>query len=198
MSWEPEGRRFMRVRQPWVPILVAGWAGFMFVGALSGITDKFTSVPLFGWAEDPVGIFGICFVLLWFGIVGSFVAKGLSGLGMVHVSRNGVTMKLGPLVLHRLDAMEIKTVVKVYDREFSRLVLLTQTAEELRDLSRSFSEKRKLRRHDLRMKDHTRAADSQVMRYVARNLRKNRFWMEWSQELEQELRKNLTTTIFIV
>ena len=48
------------------------------------------------------------------------------------------------------------------------------------------------------MKDHTRAADSQVMRYVARNLRKNRFWMEWSQDLEQELRKNLTTTIFIV
>ena len=77
-------------------------------------------------------------------------------------------------------------------------VLLTLTAEELRELSRSFSEKRKIRRHDLRMKDHTRTTNEQVKGYVARSLHKIRFWMEWSEDAERELRKNLTTTIFIL
>ena len=48
------------------------------------------------------------------------------------------------------------------------------------------------------MKDHTRTTDEQVKGYVARSLHKNRFWMEWSEDAERELRKNLTMTIFIV
>ena len=48
------------------------------------------------------------------------------------------------------------------------------------------------------MKDHTRTTDEQVKGYAARSLHKNRFWMEWSEDAERELRKNLTMTIFIV
>ena len=116
----------------------------------------------------------------------------------MHIGRSGVAMKLWFIPIRELDVTETKTVVKVFQNNSSRLVLLTDTAEELREKSRSFVGKHKLRQHDLRMQDHTRVSDDMVKRYVARSLHKNRFWMDWSGELEQELRKNLTTTIFIV
>ena len=198
MELNLEGRVFRRVNNPAVRILLTGWAGFMFFGALQGITDNFTELPLVGWGDSPVGIFAIFFVLIWFLFVGGFVWAGVSGLLSVHIGRSGVAMKLWFIPIRELDVAEIKTVVKVYQRDTSRLVLLTDTAEELREKSRSFVGKRKIRRHDLRMQDHTRVSDDMVKRYVARSLHKNRFWMDWSGELEQELRKNLTTTIFIV
>ena len=198
MELNLEGRVFRRVNNPAVRILLTGWAGFMFFGALQGITDNFTELPLVGWGDSPVGIFAIFFVLIWFLFVGGFVWAGMSGLLSVHISRSGVAMKLWFIPIRELDVTEIKTVVKVFQRDTSRLVLLTDTAEELREKSRSFVGKRKLRQHDLRMQDHTRVSDDMVKRYVVRSLHKNRFWMDWSGELEQELRKNLTTTIFIV
>ena len=198
MEWTLEGRTFTRVRQPLVHVLLTGWTGFMFFGALSGITDDFTDISFLTWGDSAEGVFAVCFVLLWFAIVGGLVLKGLSGLCTVHISRSGVQMKLLGISVRDLDATEVKTVVKVKRQHDSRLVLLTLTAEELRELSRSFSEKRKIRRHDLRMKDHTRTTNEQVKRYVARSLHKNRFWMEWSEDAERELRKNLTTTIFIL
>ncbi|MBE6951278.1 MAG: hypothetical protein E7451_08090 [Ruminococcaceae bacterium] len=198
MELNLEGRVFRRVNNPAVRILLTGWAGFMFFGALQGITDNFTELPLVGWGDSPVGIFAIFFVLIWFLFVGGFVWAGVSGLLSVHISRSGVAMKLWFIPIRELDVTEIKTVVKVNQRDTSRLVLLTDTAEELREKSRSFSDKCKLRHHDLRMQDHTRVSDDVVKRNVARSLHKNRFWMDWSEDLERELRKNLTTTIFIV
>ena len=198
MELNLEGRVFRRVNNPAVRILLTGWAGFMFFGALQGITDNFTELPLVGWGDSLVGIFAIFLVIIWFLFVGGFVWAGVSGLLSVHISRSGVAMKLWFIPIRELDVTEIKTVVKVNQRDTSRLVLLTDTAEELREKSRSFSDKRKLRHHDLRMKDHTRVSDDVVKRNVARSLHKNRFWMEWSEDLERELRKNLTTTIFIV
>ncbi|MBP3660746.1 MAG: hypothetical protein J6I89_05100 [Oscillospiraceae bacterium] len=198
MELNLEGRVFRRVNNPAVHVLLTGWAGFMFCGALQGITDNFTELPLIHWGDSPEGIFGIVFVLFWFVFVGGFVWAGVSGLLSVRIGRSGVAMKLWFIPIRELDATEIKTVVKVFQRDTSRLVLLTDTAEELREKSRSFADKRKLRHHDLRMRDHTRVSDDMVKRYVARSLHKNRFWMDWSGELEQELRKNLTTTIFIV
>lgn len=198
MEWTLEGRTFTRVRQPLVHVLLTGWTGFMFFGALSGITDDFTDLSFLTWGDSAEGVFAVCFVLFWFAVVGSLVLRGLSGLCTVRISRSGVQMKLLGIPLRDLDATEVKTVVKVKRQHDSRLVLLTQSAEELRDLSRSFSEKRKIHRHDLRMKDHTRTTDEQVKGYVARSLHKNRFWMEWSEDAERELRKNLTMTIFIV
>ena len=169
MEWTLEGRTFTRVRQPLVHVLLTGWTGFMFFGALSGITDDFTDISFLTWGDSAEGVFAVC-----------------------------VQMKLLGISVRDLDATEVKTVVKVKRQHDSRLVLLTLTAEELRELSRSFSEKRKIRRHDLRMKDHTRTTNEQVKGYVARSLHKNRFWMEWSEDAERELRKNLTTTIFIL
>lgn len=198
MELNLEGRVFRRVNNPIVHILLTGWSGFMFFSALRGFTDDFTELPLIHWGDSPEGIFGIVFVLFWFAFVGCFVWAGVSGLLSVHIGRSGVAMKLWFIPIRELDVTEIKTVVKVFQRDTSRLVLLTDTAEELREKSRSFVGKRKLRRHDLRMQDHTRVSDEMVKRYVARSLHKNRFWMDWSGELEQELRKNLTTTIFIV
>ena len=198
MEWTLEGRTFTRVRQPLVHVLLTGWTGVMFFGALSGITDDFTDLSFLTWGDSAEGIFAVCFVLFWFAVVGSLVLKGLSGLCTVHISRGGVQMKLLGISVRDLDATEIKTVVKVKRQHDSRLGLLTLTAEELRELSRSLSEKRKILRHDLRMKDHTRTTNEQVKGYVARSLHKNRFWMEWSEDAERELRKNLTTTIFIL
>ena len=198
MEWTLEGRTFTRVRQPLVHVLLTGWTGFMFFGALSGITDDFTDLSFLTWGDSAEGIFAVCFVLFWFAVVGGLVLRGLAGLCTGRISRSGVQMKLLGIPLRDLDATEVKTVVKVKRQHDSRLVLLPQSAEELRELSRSFSEKRKIRRHDLRMKDHTRTTDEQVKGYVARSLHKNRFWMEWSEDAERELRKNLTMTIFIV
>ena len=198
MELNLDGRVFRRVNNPIVHILLTGWAGFMFFSALRGFTDDFTELPMAGWGDSPVGIFSIVFALFWFAFVGGFVWAGVSGLMSVHIGRSGVAMKLWFIPIRELDVTEIKTVVKVFQRDTSRLVLLTDTAEELREKSRSFAGKRKLRHHDLRMQDHTRVSDDMVKRYVARSLHKNRFWMDWSGELEQELRKNLTTTIFIV
>ena len=198
MEWTLEGRTFTRVRQPLVHVLLTGWTGFMFFGALAGITDNFTDISFLTWGDSAEGIFAVCLGLFWFAGGGSLVLKGLSGLCTGRISRSGVQMKLLGIPLRDLDATEVKTVVKVKRQHDSRLVLLTQSAEELRELSRSFSEKRKIRRHDLRMKDHTRTTDEQVKGYVARSLHKNRFWMEWSEDAERELRKNLTMTIFIV
>ena len=198
MELNLDGRVFRRVNNPAVHILVTGWSGIMVFGALQGLTDDFVTLPMVGWGDSPVGIFGIVFVLFWFAFVGGFVWAGVSGLMSVHIGRSGVAMKLWFIPIRELDVTEIKTVVKVFQRDTSRLVLLTDTAEELREKSRSFADKRKLRQHDLRMQDHTRVSDDMVKRYVARSLHKNRFWMDWSGELEQELRKNLTTTIFIV
>lgn len=197
MELNLDGRVFRRVSNPFVHILLTGWAGFMFFSALRGITNDFTELPMVGWGDSPVGIFSIVFALFWFAFVGGFVWAGVSGLLSVHIGRSGVAMKLWFIPIRELDVTEIKTVVKVFQRDTSRLVLLTDTAEELREKSRSFAGKRKLRHHDLRMQDHTRVSDDMVKRYVARSLHKNRFWMDWSGELEQELRKNLTTTIFI-
>ncbi len=198
MELNLEGKVFRRVNNPILHILLTGWSGFLFFGALQGITDDFTELPLVGWGDSPVGIFGIFFVIFWFIFVGCFVWAGVSGLLSVHISRSGVALKLWFIPIRELDAAEVKTVVKVFQRDTSRLVLLTDTAEELREKSRSFADKRKLRRQDLRMKDHTRVSDDVVKRYVDRSLHKNRFWMDWTPGLEQELRKNLTTTIFIV
>lgn len=198
MEWNLDGKKFRRVHRPLIYLLRTGWTGFMFCSALWGITDGLSDLSFLTWGDSPVEVFAICFVIFWFVLVGTFVSIGLSGLCTVHISRNGVKMKFVGIPIRDLDVTEVKTVVKVYIRDSARLVLLTQSAEELRDLSRSFAEKRKLRHSDLRMKDHTRTPDGQVKRYVARNLLKNRFWMEWSREAEQELRKNLTTTIFIV
>ena len=197
MELNLDGRVFRRVNNPFVHILLTGWSGFMFFSALRGITNDFTELPMVGWGDSPVGIFSIVFALFWFAFVGGFVWAGVSGLLSVHIGRSGVAMKLWFIPIRELDVTEIKTVVKVFQRDTSRLVLLTDTAEELREKSRSFAGKRKLRHHDLRMQDHTRVSDDMVKRYVARSLHKNRFWMDWSGELEQELRKNLTTTIFI-
>ena len=78
MEWTLEGRTFTRVRQPLVHVLLTGWKGFMFFGALSGITDNFTDISFLTWGDSAEGIFAVCFVLLWFAIVGGLVVKGLS------------------------------------------------------------------------------------------------------------------------
>ena len=51
MELNLEGRVFRRVNNPIVHILLTGWSGFMFYGALQGITDNFTELPLIHWAD---------------------------------------------------------------------------------------------------------------------------------------------------
>ena len=133
MELNLDGRVFRRVNNPAVHILVTGWSGIMVFGALQGLTDDFATLPMVGWGDSPVGIFGIVFVLFWFAFVGGFVWAGVSGLMSVHIGRSGVAMKLWFIPIRELDVTEIKTVVKVFQRDTSRLVLLTDTAEELRE-----------------------------------------------------------------
>ena len=191
-----EGKVFRRVGKPLGQLFVTLSIGWMFFEALSDFTEEFTVLPFSDWSG--FGIFANLFMIMWFCLLGSVALSGLHGLHTVQISREGVRIKLGPITIRDLDVTEIKTVVRIAYKNSSRLVLLTDTAEELREKSRSFADKRKLRHQDLRMKDHARVADNVVKGYVSRNLWKNRFWMEWSSDLERELRKNLTTTIFIV
>ena len=80
MEWTLEGRTFTRVRQPLVHVLLTGWTGFMFFGALSGITDDFTDLSFLTWGDSAEGVFAVCFVLFWFAVVGGLVLKGLSAI----------------------------------------------------------------------------------------------------------------------
>ena len=140
MEWNLDGKKFRREHRPLIYLLRIGWTGFMFCSALWGIISDLSFLT---WGDSPVEVFAICFVIFWFVLVGTFVSIGLSGLCTVHISRNGVKMKFVGIPIRDLNVTEVKTVVKVYIRDSARLVLLTQSAEELRDLSRSFAEKRK-------------------------------------------------------
>ena len=58
MELNLEGRVFRRVNNPAVHILLTVWSGIMACGALQGLTDDFTELPMVGWVHVRRGSAG--------------------------------------------------------------------------------------------------------------------------------------------
>lgn len=187
----------------------------MLVGVVHSLTDGFTAWKLPVWEMKPaLGIFVTVFVTLWFSFVLCFASLLFLALERVHIVDEEVQIRIGPIVLRRLLFMDIKTVIRTGGdlslasqsplaipsqmKKQRRLVLSTVPAEDLREMSRSFWVKQKIRKHNLRMKDGTKVPNQAVKRYIERRLLFQRFWLEWTPEAEETLRKHLTTSVFIL
>ena len=93
MEWTLEGRTFTRVRQPLVHVLLTGWTGFMFFGALSGFSPALSAAVgmgavFCGVTNSPISSFIICCEMFGFegsayfllACVISYVVSGYYGL----------------------------------------------------------------------------------------------------------------------
>jgi hypothetical protein len=211
---------FRRVKTTVPYLLFGGVALFMFCAAIDSLTGRFTTWKLPVWKMDLGGaLFVTVFMLLWLGFVGSFARLFFLALETVEVTREAVRIKIGPLVIRRMDLDCIKTVIRTGDehppyptdvlgfgmpydsnQKYStwKLVLSSIQAEELREMSLSLEQKRLQKRQMQRMGNKEKDAARRIKRYMRRNFLKNRFWLEYSEEAEEALRKYLTTTVFIV
>ena len=196
-------------------VLFGSVASFMLVGVVHSLTDGFTTWKLPVWEMKPaLGIFVTVFVTLWFSFVLCFASLLFLALERVHIVDEEVQIRIGPIVLRRLLFMDIKTVIRTGGdlslapqsplaipsqmKKQRRLVLSTVPAEDLREMSRSFWVKQKIRKHNLRTKDGTKVPNQAVKRYIERRLLFQRFWLEWTPDAEETLRKHLTTSVFIL
>lgn len=214
-------KTFPRVSDPLILILAGGWALFIAGSAIWGISDGFTDWRLPIWRmELGPALFVTVFMLAWFGFVGWFVWFGLRPLQHVRVTPEELSIWLGPICLRRLMTAQIKTVVSVgkktpycgntlqerlvpnasvfFTGKRGKLILSTIPAEELREQSRSLPDKQRLRLQALHIGDELRVSDQSVKRYMQKNFSMNRFWIEWTPQAEEILRKQLTTTVFIL
>lgn len=204
-----------------IPLFFAGWGLFIMGMAVVGITDNFTTWKLPVWKMNfGAAIFITLFMTAWFGLLSFVVGISLRGVQQVRITDEEVRICLGPVVLKRLSLMQVKSVVRTGDilpaygarslawvprnrhgaevREPDRLILCTVPAEELREMSRSFLEKQKMRSQLQRMQDRSIVSNAAVKKHIRKNLRINRFWLEYTPEAEAVLRKHLTSATFIM
>lgn len=214
-------KTFPRVSDPLILILFGGWGLFIAGSAIWGISDGFTDWKLPFWRMDLWGgLFIAVFMLFWFGFIGVIVWFALRPLQQVRVAPEEVSIWFGPICLQRLIVAEIKTVVATGQKtaycgntlrerimpivsassteKRGKLILSTISAEELREQSRSLPDKQRLRLQALHMGDELRVSDRTVKHYIQKNHLLNRFWVEWTPQAEEILRKQLTTTVFIL
>lgn len=211
---------FRRVKATVPYLLIGSMALFMLCAAIDSLTGRFTTWKLPVWKmELGEALFVTGFMLVWFGFVGSFARLFFLAVETVEVTREAVRIKIGRLVIRRMDLDCIKTVILTGDehppypvdllgfgmsqdsnQKYStwKLVLSSIPAEELRDMSLSLEQKRLKKRQKQRMGNTDKDSAKRIKRYMRRNFLKNRFWFEYSREAEEALRKDLTTTVFIV
>lgn len=208
-------KTYPRMNEPLQCILAGGWAAALLCLGVWGLTDGFTTWRLPFWKmELGWGIFIALFLAVWFTIP-LFIARLLIlGLQQVRIDQEEVQLCIGPFVLRRLHFSQIRTVVRTggdmsewpmtplrttYPKKKKRnLVFCTEDAEEIRKRSRSAKVKRKADWQRLRMEDQKNASNEEVKRYFERRMLFVPFWMEWSTDAEETLRKRLTTTVFIL
>lgn len=194
---------------PAIMVVFGAWGMMILCMALWGISDGFTTWRLPFWKMDfGPGLFVLVFLMLWFGVIFHVVWYALLPLHRVKITSDEVRICLGPVTLHRLSLMDVKTVVQtgenkrflqplplayfrsrpVYGgRKASRLVLMTVSSEELRERAR-----------DRKTVEMSTVPDRRVREYTAKAFFHNRFWLEWSAEAEKELRKYLPFSGFIL
>ena len=220
MEREKHRAVFRRVKTTVPYLLFGGVALFMLCACIDSLTGHFTTWKLPVWKMDLGGaLFVTGFMLVWFGFVGSFARLFFLALETEEVTRESIRIKIGPLVIRRMDMDCIKTVIRTGDeypsyptdflgfgmpfdsnQKYStwKLVFSPIRAEELQEMSLSLKQKRLQKRQMQRMGNKDRDSAKRIKRYMRRNMLKNRFWMEYSKEAEEVLRKYLTTTVFIV
>lgn len=206
VSKDPGVVTLRRTFDPPYIALFGGWGLMIMCMAVWGISDGFTTWKLPVWKmELGPAIFVTVFMSFWFGFLLFIVWMTLTPLHRVKISGEDIRICLGPFTLRRLSAMDVLTVVRTGEmaplvRNVTymhapkgtripsawRLVLSTIPAEQLREKARNAATRYV----------HT-VPNHRVCKYMEKAFFRNRFWLEWSQEAEDALRKALPGAEFI-
>lgn len=209
-------KKFPRTNIPEEGFLAGGMGlGIMCMG-IWGITDGLTKWRLpFNQTNIWGSIVGLLFEIVWFGFLWFvFGRRFFPSLQTIHISGEEVRCQLGPIVLWRLPFSEIHTVIRTgspvadshappkyvryTEKRFRHLVFSTVGPGELRHRCRSLEAKNRDRAGRFRMEHRMQATNEEIKRWHERRLLFLRRRMEWTEEAESALRKQLTTTTFIL
>ena len=182
----------------------AGFAGCMLVMAVKGLWDtSFEDTP--PWAM----VLSITFLATWFFIVARFVLSGLVALETIELERDEIRVCLGPIVLRRIHAEQVKTVgigvIRSKDKDqyglykgTVYLVLSKHSPETLNDKGKRFlhsSETARLMQvFPVKLDGFYAAAKAYLLNHVFHSL----LWVEYTYEMEKALRTHITTAIFLL
>lgn len=212
------GTVFRREYTSRVMLMVALWGLFLVFFAVYGMSDGFTTWTLRVWEMDFfAGLFLTVFLLFWFGFAFGFIWCALRCAHTVHITPEEISIRMGPIVLHRLPLSEVRTVIRIreppatygtspliigWDKWHSanrsaspRLVISSIPAEQL--LERATGGERK-EGVPLGLRTDPYYSGRAIKKYVEKNWMLNRFWIGHTNHAEEALRKHLTTAIFIL
>lgn len=194
---------------PAVAGLFSLWGLFFLLMSIKGMTRDFTGWVFPVWEmELPVAVFVSLFLLLWYGFVIFWIWLAARPLHTVRVSRDWVKFCIGPVVLRKIAACDIATVVitdagygwnsgRYIQTRNAGIYLSRLSAEELRERSMDRNTRRRKQKQELHLSDSARGKDSAVAARMSKGLMGRKWYLDWSESAEQALRGNLTTSVFI-
>ena len=209
---------FRREFAPFEMLFVAGAGLFIVFGSIYGMSDGFTTWRLPVWEMPFVGALVVsAFLLVWFGFAFGIIWFALRCTHTVHISPEEISVRMGPIVLHRMPLSEVRTVIRIHEppaaygtsplligwdkwhaanRSASpKLVISRIPAEQL--LERAAGGKRK-EGVPLGLRTDPYYSGRAIKKYVQKHWILKRFWIGHTSIAEESLRKNLTTAIFIL
>lgn len=191
-------------------MVCGGWSALLLYLVAESWTDGFTR-----W-DPPTMVNGsLVMECILIGVaVAMLIFLALPVVETIHITREEVQCRLGPIVLWRLPFTEIRTVIRTgspvsdihappkyilfTEKRFRHLVFSTVGAEELRLRCRTREARNRDRKGQFRMEHRKQATDQEVKRWHERRLVFFRHRMEWTEEAENILRQRLTTGKFIL
>lgn len=208
-------------RREYAPIemLFVAAGGLMIVFcAIYGMSNGFTTWRLPVWEMPFIGGLVITvFLLIWFGFAFGMIWYALRCIHTVHITPEEISIRLGPIVLHRMSLSEVRTVIRIreppatygtspliigWDKWHSanrsaspRLVISRIPAEQL--LERATGSKRK-EGVPLGLRTDPYYSGRAIKKYVQKNWMLNRFWIGHTNCAEEALRKHLTAAKFVL
>lgn len=174
---------------------------FMLVGAaIKLFPQDFGSTPM------AVRVYITLFMMVWFGLIASFVLFGFTALHTVRIGHGEIHVCLGNLILRRIPAERVKTVgvgMVAFGRYRNRyvqhlLVLNARTAEELDKKGVKLLDTIRIREQMPYVLRPIAGVHSAARAYLLDNFLFSLLWMEYSPGAEEALRDNLKTTQFLL
>ncbi len=192
--------RIPRVTEKPYYLLFSAVALFMGISAGKNILPaSYDNVPM------VILPFLFAFIGVWFGFVIYMFLFGLSALQTLEMDRDEIRVRMGPVVIRRIPTDRIKTVGLnvMFNRANTEpsvflLALSSRTPEELnekglRKLQKPQIKKRMLRAGVIPEGKYAGAKACLFERFPGLML-----WVEDSEEARRLLKKNLTTTVFLI
>ena len=190
--------KFSRYRNKDHGLMFSAFSVFMIVFAAKSMFPlDLGDGPL--WTK----IYGVLFLICWYGLLVVFVLYGLSWLQTIEIDREEIRVYFGSFVVRRISTRRIKSVGMAVqynksDIYLTELVLSEEDRYALNERGEKYLKRSRVRSRMSRAGVSTEGRDAAARACLFESRKGILLRMEWTEEAEAALRERLATTTFVL